>query len=83
MDDTDLPEPESWGSLEPPRRRPPTAIGVLTPPPPRRPDADHTDGGFLLQRIARYVARMIGLAFRRRPRIFAVAGRSDVRRKVA
>ena len=32
-----LPEPQEEGSLEPPRRRPPTAVGVATPPPPRGP----------------------------------------------
>ena len=31
------PEPQEEGSLEPPRRRPPTAVGVATPPPPRGP----------------------------------------------
>jgi len=115
MDDTEMPEPESWGSLEPPRRRPPTAIGLLTPPPPRRPDADHAYTGFLRQRLAQgFVgttfaalgaviaastagaveysvgallalggARLIGLAFRRRPRIFAVARRANAQRKAA
>src|SRR4051812_15578772 len=33
-----IPEPEERGWREPPRRRPPTAIGVATPPPPRGPD---------------------------------------------
>jgi hypothetical protein len=115
MDDTDLPEPDSWGSLKPPRRRPPTAIGLLTPPPPRRPDAGGAYTGYLRQRLAQgFVgttlaalgtavaasttgaigfsigamlalggARVIALAFRRRPRIFAVAGRGDARRKAA
>ena len=115
MDDTDLPEPESWGSREPPRRRPPTAIGLLTPPPPRRPNAGAVYTGYLRQRLAQgFVgttlaalgtamaaattgaigfsigamlavggARMIGLAFRRRPRSFAVAERRDARRKAA
>jgi hypothetical protein len=32
-----LPEPQEAGSLEPPRRPPPTAVGVATPPPPRGP----------------------------------------------
>ena len=32
-----IPEPQPQGWLEPPRRRPPTAVGVATPPPPRRP----------------------------------------------
>src|SRR4051812_19885910 len=30
-----IPEPQEQGWLEPPRRRPPTAIGIATPPPPR------------------------------------------------
>ncbi|MCC7001005.1 MAG: hypothetical protein IT357_02525 [Gemmatimonadaceae bacterium] len=115
MDDTELPEPESWGSLEPPRRRPPTAIGLLTPPPPRRPDADDVYTGFLRQRLAQgFVgttvaalgtaiaastggpigfsigamlalggARMIGMAFRRRPRIFVIARQRRARRRAA
>ena|SRR5690349_13785051 len=29
------PKPEESGSLGPPRRYPPTAVGVATPPPPR------------------------------------------------
>lgn len=33
-----LPEPQEQGWLEPPRRRPPTAVGVATPPPPRGPE---------------------------------------------
>ena len=38
MSDSWLPEPDPFGSLEPPRRNPPTAVGVATPPPPdRRP----------------------------------------------
>src|SRR3954469_17126901 len=32
-----LPKPEEQGWREPPRRRPPTAVGVATPPPPRGP----------------------------------------------
>lgn len=115
MDDAELPEPESWGSLEPPRRRPPTAIGLLTPPPPRRPDADDVYTGFLRQRLAQgFVgttvaalgtaiaaatggatgfsigailalggARIIGLAFRRRPMIVAVAAQRHARRRAA
>ena len=31
------PDPQEFGWREPPRRRPPTAIGVATPPPPRGP----------------------------------------------
>lgn len=31
------PDLSTFGWLEPPRRRPPTAIGVATPPPPHRP----------------------------------------------
>lgn len=36
MDDW-MPEPQERGSLEPPRRNPPTAVGVATPPPPDGP----------------------------------------------
>ena len=32
-----LPKPQEQGWLEPPRRRPPTAVGVATPEPPRGP----------------------------------------------
>ena len=32
-----IPKPEAQGWLEPPRRRPPTAVGVATPPPPPGP----------------------------------------------
>jgi hypothetical protein len=32
-----IPEPQEHGWLEPPRRRPPTAVGLATPPPPRDP----------------------------------------------
>jgi hypothetical protein len=31
------PDPQEHGWREPPRRRPPTAVGVATPPPPRGP----------------------------------------------
>jgi hypothetical protein len=37
MTDEWAPTPEPAGDRDPPRRRPPTAVGVLTPPPPRRP----------------------------------------------
>ena len=33
----DAPVPQPSGSLDPPDRKPPTAIAVATPPPPRRP----------------------------------------------
>ena len=36
MDDIGTPLPEERGDLEPPKRWPPTAIGVATPPPPPR-----------------------------------------------
>ena len=36
------PLPDERGDLQPPRRRPPTAIGTMTPPPPgRSPSARH------------------------------------------
>ena len=34
MPDTWPPTPDPFGALEPPRRNPPTAVGVATPPPP-------------------------------------------------
>lgn len=36
MTDAWHPEPDPFGALEPPRRKPPTAVGVATPPPPGR-----------------------------------------------
>lgn len=41
MDEERTPAPLPWGGLEPPDRRPPTAIGVMTPPPPSRPSVSH------------------------------------------
>jgi hypothetical protein len=35
MSDSWQPVPDPFGSLEPPGRNPPTAVGVATPPPPR------------------------------------------------
>ena len=65
MDDW-RPEPQPEGSLQPPRRNPPTAVGVATPPPPprRRRSAYRANR---LQRIARIgattlVATALGLA---------------------
>ena len=34
MADTWPPKPDPFGALEPPRRNPPTAVGLATPPPP-------------------------------------------------
>ena len=34
MTDAWPPKPDPFGALEPPRRNPPTAVGVATPPPP-------------------------------------------------
>lgn len=34
MADAWPPKPDPFGALEPPRRNPPTAVGVATPPPP-------------------------------------------------
>ena len=34
MADAWPPHPDPFGSLEPPRRNPPTAVGLATPPPP-------------------------------------------------
>lgn len=35
------PEPDPSGALEPPRRNPPTAVGIATPPPPARQPRYH------------------------------------------
>ena len=37
MADEWIPKPDPFGGLEPPRRNPPTAIGLATPPPPNAP----------------------------------------------
>jgi len=47
------PDPLEHGSLEPPRRRPPTAVGVATPPPPRRPSRFH-------ETRTRHIRRTVG-----------------------
>ncbi len=41
MSDDFIPETQSSGSLEPPRRLPPTAIGVETPEPAPEPSPRH------------------------------------------
>jgi hypothetical protein len=51
-----MPEPQERGWLEPPRRRPPTAVGVATPPPPGpRPRRYHESR---MQRIGRVFAHI-------------------------
>lgn len=35
------PEPDPSGALQPPRRNPPTAVGLATPPPPARQPGYH------------------------------------------
>lgn len=50
------PEPQTFGWLEPPRRRPPTAVGVATPPPPRGPHR------VVARRTRRTLLDMIGMA---------------------
>lgn len=52
MSDDFLPEPEPSGALAPPRRYPPTAIAVETPPPPGRM--------FSILRIAFFIAIAAG-----------------------
>lgn len=52
MADEWTPEPEPAGDREPPRRRPPTAVGVLTPPPPHRPRRSVYRSSRLRQRLA-------------------------------
>ena len=41
MSDDFTPEPQASGALEPPRRLPPTAVGVMTPEPEPRPYSHH------------------------------------------
>jgi hypothetical protein len=47
VDDLDGLLPEERGDLEPPNRWPPTAIGVATPPPPRRRSTALSQKGLL------------------------------------
>jgi hypothetical protein len=47
------PKPQESGSLDPPRRRPPTAVGITTPPPPRPRGSEHYSRRSRLQRRAR------------------------------
>ncbi len=51
------PDPEPGGALEPPRRRPPTAVGLATPPPPRRDRSQFPSYSRYLRR--RRIARAI------------------------
>ncbi len=55
MDDW-TPEPQVFGWLEPPRKFPPTAVGVATPPPPRRPHRRLRRAGWPPRRIAAVLA---------------------------
>jgi hypothetical protein len=50
------PEPQAFGWLEPPRKYPPTAVGVATPPPPHRPHRHSTRSRWRLRRIVAVVA---------------------------
>ncbi len=52
-----IPKPQEQGWLEPPRRRPPTAVGVATPPPPRGPRRSHYRET-RMQRIGRVFAHV-------------------------
>ena len=52
-----IPEPQEQGWLEPPRRRPPTAVGIATPPPPRGPRRSRYRET-RMQRIARAFAQL-------------------------
>src|SRR5215207_5643706 len=52
------PVPLPVGSLEPPRRIPPTAVGTMTPPPRRPHRSRYPAGSSLLRRVA-----LRGLAF--------------------
>jgi hypothetical protein len=50
------PEPQPFGWLEPPRKYPPTAVGVATPPPPRRPHRRSTRSRWHFRKIAAVAA---------------------------
>lgn len=51
-----IPRPQESGWLEPPRRNPPTAVGVATPPPPGRP-RDSRYRETRMQRVGRAFAQ--------------------------
>jgi hypothetical protein len=46
------PQPQESGSLGPPRRKPPTAVGTMELPPPKPPRGRYPEGRSLLRRIA-------------------------------
>jgi hypothetical protein len=54
--------PQTRGLLEPPRRLPPTAVGTLTPPPPRGPRGVTALGGSFDWHRAFAIGCVIGLA---------------------
>jgi hypothetical protein len=53
-----IPEPLEQGWREPPRRRPPTAVGVATPPPPRGPLSSRY-GESRLRRVRRALGQIL------------------------
>jgi hypothetical protein len=57
MSEEYVPEPLPGGSLGPPRRYPPTAVGVMTPEPEPAPFARRSGTYYLLAPVLRAVAR--------------------------
>jgi len=49
-------EPQPDGFLDPPRRFPPTAVGVATPPPPRRGRSPQRPSSWIRRTIRRAVS---------------------------
>lgn len=62
MDDADWKRPQTSGRLGPPRRHPPTAVGVLTPPPPPRPSRGAVYRSSLRVRLAQGFVGVLAVA---------------------
>jgi hypothetical protein len=58
MSDEYVPEPLPSGSLDPPRRHPPTAVGVVTPEPEPAPFTRRSGTRYLLAPVFRAVSRV-------------------------
>ena len=62
MDEFQAPDPFAAGSLQPPDRHPPTAVGVATPPPPPEPRSRPAPGASWLRRLRRGLTSVLDLA---------------------
>lgn len=64
MSDGPAPIPEPRGALVPPHRRPPTAVGVATPPPPRplRPIPHDAGQPWLRRTLGRAIGAALDVA---------------------